>query len=565
MCAKARKPKRKTKSSSSKVRKSNSSTSKKVASPKVSQSSSPGWLPYSLIAIGFFLFLYLRFNYIDIPLDRDEGTYLHMGNMLFKGQVPFVDFYEIKPPGMFVTYGIFHLLFGSSLVTLHIGLLILILISMYLIFLIANDFFKNSFFASISAVIFGFFSLNVYMLGFGIMSEYFLVLFGLWSFWLMIKSLDDQSDKLLLLSGVILGWAFMIRQHAIFFAVPIGIYFLIHYRKDLKLLFNKALYFGAGILIPVVLVVVWMLAVGGFDDMIFWVFERTAKGYTQAISWERGMGFLNTYFNVITSTQLALFVTAALGVPCLWLSKITLNKKIFITLLTITTFGATWPGLRFYGHYWINMIPALSLLFAIPFLLAKDYMKLPGQYNYLALSTVFMAVLIFNIYHRKDLNLEMTGEQVVRKMYGENPNIAVHELTKFLERTMEPTDDIFVFGSEPQVYYQLDRVPKTRHVFVAMIHKPGEENLGYQDEVINYLETDPPEYIMHIQNKYSIGMSEGAEPRLFEWIYYYEESDYIPVAMADIINRNNIIYKYGAEARNQKPQSKNYIIVYKKR
>lgn len=96
-----------------------------------------------LLFVVSIFFLFVRINFLDIPLDRDEGSLLHSGYCLLNGKIPYVDFYEIKPPGIFVIYGIFHLLFGYSNVLLHIGLLLLQISIAFLIFKFAFRLFQN--------------------------------------------------------------------------------------------------------------------------------------------------------------------------------------------------------------------------------------------------------------------------------------------------------------------------------------------------------------------------------------------------------------------------------------
>jgi hypothetical protein len=62
------------------------------------------------------LFLLTKYNYLNVPLDRDEGTYLYLGQCFMEGYIPYVDFYEIKPPGVFLVYGVFEKIFGGSLI-----------------------------------------------------------------------------------------------------------------------------------------------------------------------------------------------------------------------------------------------------------------------------------------------------------------------------------------------------------------------------------------------------------------------------------------------------------------
>lgn len=89
--------------------------------------------------------LLAKFHWIHVPLDRDEGTYLYLGKCFIEGYRPYIDFYEIKHPGVFLVFGFFYEIFGNSIVALHIGLAMVQLLSSFVMYSLTTGIFNNKF------------------------------------------------------------------------------------------------------------------------------------------------------------------------------------------------------------------------------------------------------------------------------------------------------------------------------------------------------------------------------------------------------------------------------------
>src|SRR5688572_5222181 len=46
---------------------------------------------------------------------RDQGIYATVGEGMMRGQVPYRDLWDFKPPGIFLVYGVAQTLFGKSM------------------------------------------------------------------------------------------------------------------------------------------------------------------------------------------------------------------------------------------------------------------------------------------------------------------------------------------------------------------------------------------------------------------------------------------------------------------
>src|SRR5271157_5438440 len=76
----------------------------------------------TIIIILFTVFIRLRL--LGIPLERDEGEFAYMGQLMLQGIPPFLTSYSLKLPGTYSAYALIMLLFGQSVAGIHIGFII---------------------------------------------------------------------------------------------------------------------------------------------------------------------------------------------------------------------------------------------------------------------------------------------------------------------------------------------------------------------------------------------------------------------------------------------------------
>nr|HMP30498.1 glycosyltransferase family 39 protein [Saprospiraceae bacterium] len=119
----------------------------------------------------FYLFIALlfitciRWRLLDIPLERDEGEYAYMGQLLLKGYPPFSQAYNMKYPGTSFIYAIFITVFGNTIFAIHFGLALVNIFNCILVFKIVEKVLGQTE-GLITSTIFGILALSQPFLGF---------------------------------------------------------------------------------------------------------------------------------------------------------------------------------------------------------------------------------------------------------------------------------------------------------------------------------------------------------------------------------------------------------------
>ena len=205
----------------------------------------------------------------DPVADYDEQLYSFIGWRLQYGELPFVDWWDRKPFGLFAIFGIAHLLFGPGPMAFQLVAALSAFASGWLTYANARLIggrLAATFAGAVTVIL-----LSTYGSYSG-QSEVFFTPLLLAMVRLLAESdhraFTRRAALAMLLGGIALQVKYTVIPHCVMF----GLYALwIEYRRgaDLGALVRRALLFAALGLLPTVLVALLYLAAGGFDAFFF--------------------------------------------------------------------------------------------------------------------------------------------------------------------------------------------------------------------------------------------------------------------------------------------------------
>ncbi|HPI08464.1 MAG TPA: glycosyltransferase family 39 protein, partial [Saprospiraceae bacterium] len=452
----------------------------------------PEWVGVGLLVLFTVL---IRWQFLDIPLERDESVYYYAGKAALDGGRPYFDFYEMKPPGLFYSYAFLIALFGYSGTGAHLALLFVSLSNAAFTYLIARHF-GGKRLAQVAATAFVFFSLNPGASGLYLVAEHLALLWGLPGVWLALQYPERTNKYLLLGSGALLSMAVLVKQTAGVFGLAVVVYWLIRWLQNgREQSLKPLLWWVMGGIFPIfcAFLVVW--AAGTMQDAHFWLYEYPQLYSTSANDDKIGLYF-KTSWKLVSMGYEGYFVFAGLGLLALWWSRLSLASKAFITVWALLSALTIVPGMRFYGHYYLLAFPAACIAGAMLFdtigkrITQKDTMPV----LLLALGLLWSAHHILinnNLYIRPPLRM-------ISRVYSPgNPFIEHQILAEELKKVLQPNDTIAVFGSDPQYFIYLDKPSPIRHVYMPFVAK-GQypEALEWQQETIRRLKETRPQYVI---------------------------------------------------------------------
>jgi 4-amino-4-deoxy-L-arabinose transferase-like glycosyltransferase len=231
---------------------------------------------------------------------------------------------------------------------------------------------------------------------------------------------------------------------------------------------------------------------GGFDDFYYWnvVFPSSYKA-----SGVSGPQLFNV-LTYLTPTLVFPTVLALFSIPWFWSKKRTVTGVFTLMLIPAVWCVVALPG-KYFPHYFINIIPLLSILAGIA-LAHFTIIKKPAA---ILVSLIAIIIFSFSIKENYRFYTTYTPETVSMIKYGAIFVNAVPVANYLKERT-QPNDYIFQWGLEPELYFLADRrspVPYITSVAVGWSKDPEKA----KRTLVESLLTKRPKYIV-FQNEWSL-------------------------------------------------------------
>ena len=308
------------------------------------------------------LTLFVRFPFFSISIiDWDEATYILMGQSLLDGNLPYVKFWECKPPLAFFPYAFFIWLFGHSIEAVRVGGAVCVFAVGYMTFLIGDRIWgrKAGLFAGIICIIFSSFMRG----GQATLTEFisFVPLTGS----LAVLVLRKENSGTFFLAGFLISLAALARLELAYFALFLGAGLLVKSWLFKSLPARYFFIYVCGGLVPVGLTVL-PYAVNGYlkifvDSAIIapWSYAGTQLSLIPTFA---------VLISKIFTLQKFLLWMGILGGIALnikeWKSDATVRNKdtVFLALFLVgTTFAICKTGAG-YGHHLIQLAPFMALL-----------------------------------------------------------------------------------------------------------------------------------------------------------------------------------------------------------
>ena len=525
---------------------------------------------WALLLVVVFAAGAIRAGLLDIPLDRDEGDYAHGAQLMMQGSIPYQQHYQMKLPGVYLAYAAILTTFGQTHVAVHMGLLTANAATTLLIFLLGRRI-ADPLIGLLAGASFSVLSLGYPLHGTSGNTEHFVILAGVAGLWVLLEALDRDWNALLFVSGLLLGMAYLMKQHGFVFAA-IGVCALIIDRNRTPLIPWKKVRFRGlvlctGLLLPYAASIAYFWKVGALGDFWYWTVE-----YSQSYlgRWSLSGGFSRLVFNAerILKVGWPLWGLAAIGIVGLWSNPSMRSQRGFLLVFAFFSLVSISPGFVFRTHYFILLLPVLALLSAMGTATVVDafrsHLKRLPRYT---CACLLMGVSAgSSIFIQRDFLFQMTPFTASRFVFGRNPFPESIEIAERIRADTNPRDSIAVLGSEPQIYFYADRPAATGQVYMYPLMASHPRALELQERMIREIEVAKPKYIVYVDPEtipWSWLRNRGSHLRVLEWFRGYREQYYERVGIFEF-NRFATNSRWGAKA-DGKPSFAHWVEILRRR
>ncbi len=359
------------------------------------------------------LFLLMVTLFIRLPfftkdyIDRDESTFILMGQSIADGHLPYVHLWDLKPPLLFYIFGLIETLFPYTIEAIRLAGVVVVFASALVIKkILESGGLNNSFWIALAFVMLGSEFGNLQ----GLMSEHLAVFFLLPGLYLF------QQGRMVhyWLAGIFFGAALLCKlsfAHGLVLMVVAHLVFNWKRQSLTRHAVNQSL-LGIGVLIPFILIALPYWYQGHIQLFIDSVF-RAPLEYAGAAAMSMGEKISRTWWVIL----LALIIIAWAWKRRSRESTELLLYSMALTAGTVYTFFSS--GIV-NGHYLVLIYPFLLMMLigTLP-----SYQKI--RYGWVSLVVVFLSFESLAEYYKVGKSLVNNGHP-----YYSNTYVIIDELKK---------------------------------------------------------------------------------------------------------------------------------------
>ena len=476
------------------------------------------------LAVVTALVIYVRLRHIDIAFERDEGEYTYAAQEILRGRVPYLDFYNMKLPGVYYFFAFIFSLFPHTAFTVKITLLVVNLINAFLVYLVAQSnltFTKTQNYALTAAAIYLLFSLSFEAQGWTANAEHFVILPALMGIVFFQNAYFKKSNGRYFLSGCLLSWAFISKQHAVGYLLipPLWLGSLFYFEQlgkrnfavfTKQFLMPLLLYAMGGLLVFSALLY-YFYSKNALSALYFFTFDY-ASAYVAAVKpfaeiWHFRPIFWNSplFFALI-------FVAIYIGIR----KHKVFAGQYFLWAFLLGCFICIHPGWYYRPHYFQLLFPGAAILSAFtiqnmssicnktPFFIHKNSLRWLGllatltpQYGYFFTSN---------------------SADVTNKMYQGSYFNEVKMVAQTLPSMMRENGTIGIIGAEPQILFYAKKESATGFLYHFPIYEKHKFAVQMADTLTAQLARNKPEIFIYFKDLGTDGaQNEVTQQRIALW------------------------------------------------
>jgi hypothetical protein len=522
---------------------------------------------WAAVACVILLFAYIRIRLLDYPLERDEGEYAYMGQLMLQGIPPYQIAYNMKLPGTYAAYAAILAFFGQTAAAVHWGLILINSATTVLVFLLGARL-SGRLAGVVACASFSLLSAGQAVLGISAHATHFVILPALAGILVLLRAAENRRLRSYLISGILMGLAFLMKQPGIFLALFAGGYLVSDELRrrpiDKRGFTARAGAFAVGAVAPFAGTCLILFASGVFDTFWFWTFDY-ARAYGSVSSVSDGLHELAAIFPKVAGPAAPIWILAAVGLTApLWHPPARSQVCVYGGF-ALCSLLAVCPGFYFRPHYFILLLPAVALLAGLAVSSIAQYFS--ARLAFPQLIPVLCVVLAFgySVSKQSRFFFELDPLSACRESYGLSAFPDSPEIAKYLRDHTGREARVAVLGSEPQIYFYSRRRSATGFLYMYSLTEEQKYALRMQKEMIGEIEKNHPEYVVFVHQPYSWGRPPDSVSLIRQWADQYLKSQYLLEGVVEFFDSAPTEFRWGEAARTYVPRSQNTISILKRK
>jgi 4-amino-4-deoxy-L-arabinose transferase-like glycosyltransferase len=526
--------------------------------------------PLPLIFL-FFIILFtiiIRVRLLDVPLERDEGEYAYMGQLLLDGTPPYTEAYNMKFPGIYFIYAGILWFFGETHTAIHFCLLIVNVLSIILLYIFARTAYDD-WVAAAAAGAFALLSMSYHVQGFWANAEHFILPFVIGANILLLSGMKKSRIKYIFFSGILFGCAALVKQHGAFFGLfgfaALLILLLQNKTFDKKIHWKYILAFMGGIFLPLLLCFFYLAYAGVLGKFYLWTFTY-AKEYSSILSFnDIKLSFIGGFQSLFYFASL-IWIIAGVGLIAMFSNKYNKQSRFLVLGLLIAGISALSVGFYFRPHYFILVLPAAALLFGIGLRFIFHIFSSassPIVRYFPPIFTVTIAIL-GTIAAHWDVLYQFSPADVTEIVYHQNPFPYSTIIANIIKEKTSRDDKIAIIGNEPQFLFYSQRRSATSFIYTYSIAEDQPLAKQFRFEMMGQVESALPKLLIYTNIQPEWYKKPNNWKELEKWFFSYVKLHYTPIARFEYYNIRDTLLITDTNGLLKKPTHVFWISMYEK-
>jgi hypothetical protein len=510
----------------------------------------------------------VRLRLLDMPLERDEGEYAYIGQLMLQGVPPYQSAYTMKFPGTAAAYALIMAVFGETPAGIHAGLIVVNTAGIVLLFLITRRL-LDDYAGAVAATVCALMSPSPSVLGLAAHATHFVVVAALGGLECQLRAMASGQRRWWFAAGAGYGLAMLMKQPGLIFGV-FGLCYALWVEARRKPAAwragaNKAAGLCAGLATPLALTCAALAVCGVFGKFVFWT-----------ITYAREYGLLNSPTAIRAMLHGTLLDVKeanggfwALALVGLLLAGWAPRLRGWRALLFGFAGGsalAVCPGFYFRAHYFILLLPAAAMLAGVAVSASTAWLKSRTPAGVRALPmTVFCCAMAHSVASQWDYFFVLDPVSACRERYGMESFPESLEIARFLRAHSLPDDRIGVLGSEPQICFYAHRRSASRYIYTYALVEKQRFAGQMRDELEREIEAARPKFMVMVNISTSWLFGPGADAGVFVWARDYTLAHYDIAGFFDIISPDRTLVFWNEEARRYQPKSDHFVVIFRRK
>jgi uncharacterized membrane protein YuzA (DUF378 family) len=507
----------------------------------------------------------VRIRLLSLPLERDEGEFAYAGQLMLEGVPPYKLLYNMKMPGIYAAYALIMAVFGQSSAGIHLGFMLVNMAAIVLLYFVGRRFLDRAGAVAGSAS-YALLSASPQVLGLSAHATHFVVLAALGGILVLLRAQERGSPAGFFWSGAIFGLAFLLKQHGGAFALFGGALMVWtalrrkapNWKKDAARL---AIY-AAGVSVPIFLtgLILWR---AGVWDKFWWWTVTYARTHSTAFTWAGGLPTLAKFFRQSSWNGL-IWGLALAGLCGLLAGKGRADERFFFLSLLFFSAAAVVPGFQFTSHYFVLVLPVVSLLAArFCTRAASGLAASPIKILRVAPWILFGLIWAAAAWNHAPAFFEMEPEELVARIYSGNDFQVYPVLADYLANHAPSTATFAVIGSEPELLFYAHRRSVTGYIYMYDLveRQPFRERMA--NEMMAEVEQGHADYLIFVNvNSSWLPYPHECLDQVVKWFFSYSQREYDPCGVVPVQPSQ---FVWGPDCLQRVPPSQRMILIFKRK